>query len=169
MVDANNLERNLYFTLQLLEMGVPMVVAVNMMDVARDRGMEIDTSRLAAALGCPVVPVVAVTGEGLGRLGAAILEVAAGETAGGRVPGSRARGGGSRRRAGRPDGRRGQEQCTLARASSCWRVTTSRPRRACEAARERARHWQAIIRERSGEEPDIFIADSRFALAHDAA
>ena len=61
LVDAANLERNLYFTVQILEMGVPVVLALNMMDVARKRGIRIDTERLSQELGCPVVPVVAVT------------------------------------------------------------------------------------------------------------
>ena len=68
VIDASNLERNLYFTVQLREMGVPMVVALNMMDVARKRGIEVDVEVLSRELGCPVVPVVAVTGEGVDRL-----------------------------------------------------------------------------------------------------
>ncbi|MCB1792223.1 MAG: Fe(2+) transporter permease subunit FeoB [Gammaproteobacteria bacterium] len=76
VVDAANLERNLYFTVQLLEMGVPLVVALNMMDVARKRGVEIDVNELSRLLGCPVVPIVATTGEGLSELKARILAVA---------------------------------------------------------------------------------------------
>ncbi len=68
VIDASNLERNLYFSVQLREMGVPILVALNMMDVARKRGMEVDTEILSEQLGCPVVPVVAVTGEGMDRL-----------------------------------------------------------------------------------------------------
>ena len=68
VIDASNLERNLYFSVQLREMGIPMVVALNMMDVARKRGIEVDLERLAKQLDCPVVPVVAVTGEGLNQL-----------------------------------------------------------------------------------------------------
>ena len=75
VVDATNLERNLYFTVQLLEMGVPLVVALNMMDVARKRGIQIDTAALAEKLGCPVVPVVATTREGLSELQARMLSV----------------------------------------------------------------------------------------------
>jgi len=75
VVDATNLERNLYFTVQLLEMGVPLVVALNMMDVARKRGIHIDTAALAEKLGCPVVPVVATTREGLSELQARMLSV----------------------------------------------------------------------------------------------
>jgi ferrous iron transport protein B len=64
VVDASNLERNLYLTVQLLELGMPLVVALNMMDVAAGRGMDIDVARLAVRLGVPVVPIIARTGEG---------------------------------------------------------------------------------------------------------
>ena len=83
VVDSSNLERNLYFTVQLLEMGVPMVLALNMMDVARKRGIEIDLDALAEKLGCPVVPIVATSGEGLSELQARILGVSAGKETGG--------------------------------------------------------------------------------------
>jgi ferrous iron transport protein B len=76
VVDATNLERNLYLTVQLLEMGVSLVVALNMMDVARRRGIGIDTEDLARRLGCPVVPIVATTGEGLSDLQSRVLAVA---------------------------------------------------------------------------------------------
>ncbi len=76
VVDAANLERNLYFTVQLLEMGVPLVVALNMMDVARRQGIRIETEALARRLGCPVVPIVATSGEGLSELQARMLAVA---------------------------------------------------------------------------------------------
>jgi len=83
VVDATNLERNLYFTVQLLEMGVPLVVALNMMDVARKRGIEIDTQRLSQELGCPVAPIVATSGEGMSQLQARMLAVVDGQEAGG--------------------------------------------------------------------------------------
>jgi len=65
VLDAANLERNLYLTVQLLEMGVPMVLALNMMDMAQKRGIVIDVTRLAEELGCPVVPIVAVDKKGI--------------------------------------------------------------------------------------------------------
>lgn len=66
VVDASNLERNLYLTLQLLELGKPVILALNMMDIVRDRGMEIDLHRLPELLGdIPVVPVSAAKNEGL--------------------------------------------------------------------------------------------------------
>ncbi len=76
IVDASNLERNLYLTTQLIEMRVPLVVALNMMDVAADRGLEVDADTLAAGLGCPVVPVVASRGKGIDALMEAIDAVA---------------------------------------------------------------------------------------------
>ncbi len=74
IIDASNLERNLYLTSQMLEMRVPMLVALNMMDVARDRGHRIDVEKLAERLGCPVVPIVAISGEGVDRLRNSLIE-----------------------------------------------------------------------------------------------
>ena len=65
VVDASALERNLYLTLQLLELGKPVVVALNMMDVVQKRGMEIDLHRLPEMLGVPVIPVSARKRKGL--------------------------------------------------------------------------------------------------------
>lgn len=65
VVDASVLERNLFFTLQLLELGRPVVIALNMVDVARARGMEIDVEKLSKALGVPVVPIIAIEGKGI--------------------------------------------------------------------------------------------------------
>ncbi len=68
IVDAANLERNLYLTTQLLELGIPMVIALNMMDVVRKRGDKIDTGALQKSLDCTIVETSAVTSEGLQRL-----------------------------------------------------------------------------------------------------
>lgn len=65
VVDASNLERNLYLAMQVAETGVPVVIALNMMDVARQRGLQIDSRNLSRELGVPVVEVVAKTGEGV--------------------------------------------------------------------------------------------------------
>ena len=65
IVDGSNLERNLYLTTQLLEMGVPVVVAVNMMDVVRKRGDEIHAEQLAKELGCNVIEISALKNEGI--------------------------------------------------------------------------------------------------------
>ena len=67
-VDASNLERNLYLTTQIMEMRLPMVVVLNMTDVARDRGLKIDPTILSNRLGCPVVPMVAARSQGVSDL-----------------------------------------------------------------------------------------------------
>jgi ferrous iron transport protein B len=76
ILDATNLERNLYLTTQLLEMRVPVVVALNMMDMAKQRKIQIELEHLEKYLGCPVVPLVASRREGLDRLKETILSVA---------------------------------------------------------------------------------------------
>ncbi len=68
VVDASNLERNLYLTVQLLELGLPIVVALNMIDVARSRGTVIDAKKLAILLRAPVVKTIARRGEGVREL-----------------------------------------------------------------------------------------------------
>lgn len=68
VVDACNLERNLYLTLQLRELGVPCIVALNMLDMAESQQITLDIPALAQRLGCPVVPVVSTRGHGLDRL-----------------------------------------------------------------------------------------------------
>ena len=68
IVDATNIERNLYLTMQLLEMNVPMVVALNMMDEVTQNGGSIDINAMEDALGVPVVPISAVKNEGVGEL-----------------------------------------------------------------------------------------------------
>lgn len=68
IVDATNIERNLYLTLQLLELRVPMVLALNMMDEVRANGGSVDVQKLSAALGIPVVPITAAKGEGVSEL-----------------------------------------------------------------------------------------------------
>lgn len=77
VINGTNLERNLYFTAQLLEMQTPMVVAVNMMDASRKQGITLDLMKLSKQLGCRVVPVVASRGVGIDALKAAIKEAAA--------------------------------------------------------------------------------------------
>jgi ferrous iron transport protein B len=166
VVDAANLERNLYLTVQLLEMGVPLVLALNMMDVARNRGILLDTERLSGELGCPVVPVVAVTQEGITELEARMLAVADGRQSGGFGL--------------------AQEECVeqalsdLAplfeaqadKANTRWlalKLLEGDP--AAEElsdaeVRERALHWRQRIQDRSGQEADIHIADTRFGHAH---
>lgn len=89
IVDASNPDRNLYLTSRLLEMGVPVVVALNMVDAAAGRGITVDAGRLSALLGCPVVPLVASRGEGIGELKAAVAKGFS--TGNAPAPGSRVR------------------------------------------------------------------------------
>ena len=76
IVDASNLERNLYLAVQLLEMGVPVVVALNMMDVAESRKYTINVKALSKYLGAPVVPMVASRNQGTDQLLQEICRVA---------------------------------------------------------------------------------------------
>ena len=68
VVDASVLERNLFFTLQLMELGTPMIVALNQVDIAKRKGIEIDTEKLEQLLGVPVVQTVATKGRGVSQL-----------------------------------------------------------------------------------------------------
>lgn len=80
VVDATNLERNLYLTAQLLELGLPLVLALNISDSARAQGLRIDTDRLGRLLGgVPVVETVGHRGRGLGELVEAALGLAGNE------------------------------------------------------------------------------------------
>ncbi len=76
IVDGTNLERNLYLTTQLTELGIPVVVAVNMMDVVRKRGDIIKTDALSKALGCQVVEISALKGDGIMNAAEAAIEAA---------------------------------------------------------------------------------------------
>ena len=166
IVDAANLERNLYLTVQLLEMGVPMVLGLNMMDVARKRGISIDTDKLSRELGCPVVPIVAVTGEGIDALKDSITAVTQGSATGGY-------------RLAHEDI---VEQAIADLLPQMGEETTLENKhwlalkllegdqyaseRFDESILDKASTWRASIEGRSGEDADIHIADSRFGHAH---
>ncbi|MFD0715335.1 ferrous iron transport protein B [Paenibacillus sp. GCM10027626] len=81
IVDASQLERNLYLTLQLLEYGKPLVIGLNMIDVAKARGIQIDDRLLAERLGCPVVPIVARSGAGCDELAGRLSPSSCGQPA----------------------------------------------------------------------------------------
>jgi ferrous iron transport protein B len=78
IVDASNLERNLYLTVQLLEMQANLVIALNIMDVAESRGYEVDVDGLSHLLGTPVIPMVAARGQGTRKLLQALVDIAEG-------------------------------------------------------------------------------------------
>jgi len=80
IVDASNLERNLYLTVQILEMGAPLVIALNMMDEAESRRYRIDVEALSQEIGAPAVPMVANRNRGTDELLNEIVRVAEGKT-----------------------------------------------------------------------------------------
>ena len=77
IVDASNIERNLYLTSQLLEMRTPMVIALNMMDMALEKQLAIDVEGLSQRLGCPIIPIIASKNKGIDQLKSAVLDYAA--------------------------------------------------------------------------------------------
>ena len=80
VVDATNLERNLYLTLQLLERNIPVIVALNIWDDTRHRGINIELDKLRELLGVPVIPTVATTGQGIKELVGSIPNAASPQT-----------------------------------------------------------------------------------------
>lgn len=164
VVDASNLERNLYLTVQLLEMGVPIVIALNMMDVARKRGISVNADLLAEKIGCPVIPIVAVTKEGMSALKSEMLDVACGKTHGGyRLAQDEV-----------------VEQAVVDMAPLLQGDTANKHWIAVKLLEEHAdvveqqdqelaeriALWQKRIADRSGEDTDLLIADTRFTHAH---
>ena len=79
IVDASNLERNLYLTTQLVELGIPVVIALNMMDIVRKNGDTIKVEELSKALGCKIVPISALKGDGVTAAAETAIEAAKGE------------------------------------------------------------------------------------------
>ncbi len=169
IVDASNLERNLYLTAQLIEMRVPMIVALNMMDVARARRTDIDVEGLATRLGCPVVPMVAARGEGVQELKAAITRLARDPR-----PSQAAIGFAAEIEseisalqpvlaagldAGRTPDLRWLAVKMLEGDEAARRLVSPEARAVTEAA-------QARIAERLDEDPDILIADGRYGFAN---
>jgi len=181
VVDASNLERNLYLTVQLLELDVPVLLALNMMDVARKRGIEIDTAILAEKLGCPVVPVVAITKEGITELSARALAVAAGQESGGYTLGhdepveqaiaelAPAMQSGSERNDRWLALRliEGDRQVLIqGMAKGMTRDMIQDMTELDPKLEARVEHWRQAIAARTGEDADIQIANNRFAHAH---
>ena len=76
LVDGTNIERNLFLTTQLLDVGIPVVLALNMIDVVKKSGDRIDSKKLSQVLGCPVVETSALKGDGLDELSNTAVELA---------------------------------------------------------------------------------------------
>lgn len=74
IIDASKIERGLYLALEIIEKGYSVVIGLNMWDVARDKNIEIDAEQLEEILGVPVVPVIAISGEGIRELASRIKE-----------------------------------------------------------------------------------------------
>lgn len=68
VINASNIERNLYLTLQLLELGIPCIIAMNMLDIAKSQNIDINLCALSSRLGCPLVPMVSSRSDGIGLL-----------------------------------------------------------------------------------------------------
>jgi ferrous iron transport protein B len=164
IVDASNLERNLYLTAQLLEMRVPLVIALNMMDVAAERRLRIDVDGLARRLGCPVVPIVASREQGLEALKAAIVQAI-------RTPHT------SPVEISYPpeieDAAREMSSVLQAAPNPRWLAIkllegdVEAARRAPPSAHAVLAAMRTRIEEGSGEDPDILIATRRYAFVHE--
>ncbi|MEW6165751.1 MAG: Fe(2+) transporter permease subunit FeoB [Pseudomonadota bacterium] len=162
IVDASNLERNLYLTTQLAETGVPLLVVLNMTDVAAEKGMQVDVAALARELGCPVVPVVASAGKGIAELKAAIARAAAEQPR----PGARVAYAAALEQA--IDGIAAQLETTAGKVAPRWLAVrllegddlaraVAGPALAAAAAQQAAG---------IGDDLDILIADARYGLAN---
>lgn len=172
VLDASNLERHLYLTVQLLEMGVPVLIALNMMDMAHKRGIQIDIAALAEALGCPVVPLVAVNKTGVTELQARLLAVAEG-----REPAGRALTHGECVEAAvlelLPLIER--EDAAAGRANARWLALkllesdANAERAVSDETLKRVETLRQHIAVRAGEDADLHIADTRFGHAHTLA
>ena len=77
IVDGTNLERNLYLTTQLFDFGIPMVIAVNFMDVLTKRGIKLDLEKLSKSLGCSVIEISALKGKGIKEVALEAIEISA--------------------------------------------------------------------------------------------
>lgn len=168
ILDAANLERNLYLTTQILEMGISVIVVLNMMDVARKHGIEINSHHLSQSLGCPVIELVATNGEGLPQLKQAIDDVHLGKiTAGYALAHDEI-----------------VEQAILdlspliqtdnSELNSHWlalKTLEGDQRIASEFPVDETlvQSWRRKIEQFSGEDADIHIADSRYGHAHTLA
>lgn len=150
IVDASTLERGLYLTLQLRELNVPMLVLLNMMDVAARRGMKIDVAALQERLGCPVVPVSLRHDQDLAPLHQAICRYQPNSTLRFRIP--------YHEQVEQAIARVQASDTSISRADAIFALQTCK-----EEPNIAALHRQ--IEAASGEELDFLLADARFELA----
>lgn len=167
VLDAANLERNLYLTVQLLEMGVPVVLALNMMDIAEKRGISIDVDLLSRKLGCPVVSIIAVSGKGIDTLKQAVSQVVEGKNQGGftLTMDAEIEAAIADIRPQLPTESHDYNTYWIALkllegdSSVCAKLPS-------ESLTQLISRWQLHINNITGESCDIYIADSRFGHAH---
>lgn len=168
ILDAANLERNLYLTTQILEMGISVIVVLNMMDVARKHGIEIDRQHLSQSLGCPVIELVATSGEGLPQLKQAIDDVHLGKITAGyalahdEIVEQAILTIGPMIQTDNPELNR--HWLALKILEGDQRIAREFP-----VDESRVQQWQHKIEQFSGESTDIHIADSRYEHAHTLA
>ncbi|TCS64348.1 Fe(2+) transporter permease subunit FeoB [Varunaivibrio sulfuroxidans] len=171
VVDATNLERNLYLTAQLLEMNIPMVVAVNMMDLSRKQGIAVDVKHLAEHLGCRVVPLVASRKGGIDELKTAIRETAAER----RAPSARIGYGQLLEKAIRDITPLIADAASTHAVPPRWLAVKLLEGDAAAAAMAGPvvipdlTHVAAVVADELGEDIDILIADARYAFANGLA
>lgn len=168
ILDASNLERNLYLTTQLLEMRVPLVLAVNMLDLAEEAGIHIDFAALEQQIGCPVVPITAAKKQGLDELKRRLVERAAHAA----EPGIKIEYAALIETALRElcpqitpfaEAQKVDPRWMAVKLLENDRLTLASVDEAARAATAQA---QAHIRTHLDEEPDVFIADARYTLIH---
>lgn len=169
IVDAYNLERNLYLTSQLLEMRVPVIVAVNMMDLAEKSGITIDVAALSRALDCPVIPLIASRRKGVAELKAAIASAAADP----RIPATCPVHAAAVTAAIRDLSPQLADAATAAKVEADWAAlkllegdSFADSLAAGRLADDLARH-RTDIEDSCGEEPDIIIADGRYRFVEE--
>lgn len=172
IIDAFNLERNLYLTCQLLEMRIPVVVALNMMDLAQKVGIEIDCAALSRVLDCPVVPLVASRATGLNDLKQAIAQAAADP----HVPLAQPEHAATVRAAIDVLAPQLADVATSAHFDPRWAALRLLEGDALIDERVKGRDalgaerqaWVAQIERECGDEPDIVIADGRYRFVGEA-
>jgi ferrous iron transport protein B len=168
VLDASNMERNLYLTVQLLEMGVPVVLALNMMDIAHKRGITIDQEMLSKKLGCPVVSIVAVNGKGVDELKSALQDVLE----------SRVESGFKLTMDSGVESAIVEIRDILPAESEAYNsywialkllegdTSICQQKTLPEELEKVVNHWRQHLLNMTGETADVFIADSRFGHAH---
>jgi ferrous iron transport protein B len=140
VLDGSNLERHLYLTAQLLEMQVPIVLAINMMDVLEKKGIALDVKRLSKNLGCPVVPLISHKGDGVENLKRELVRIIEHPTVSKKHPIYSV-----------------EIEAELKLYPSASRYLALRQME----TQARKEHWQ--------EDPDIMIASARYTWAHEVA